>query len=221
MNGVASRLIKAAVAGLLALGLSACATGLETRVTRFQTQLPAPQGQSFAIVPDDPALAGGIEFAQYARDVATELSRKGYAPAASPDAATLIVRFAYGVDKGRTMVQSSPFADPFWSPWYGYAPHGRYGYGYGYMPGAWGWGWHDPFNDRRIDSYTVYASHISLKIEDRNTQRLFEGRAEALSPSNKLQWLVPNLVQAMFTGFPGNSGETLRITVAPEKPAAK
>ena len=28
--------------------------------------------------------------------------------------------------------------------------------------------------------------------------------------------LVPNLVEAMFTGFPGNSGETLHITVAPE-----
>jgi hypothetical protein len=27
---------------------------------------------------------------------------------------------------------------------------------------------------------------------------------------------VPNLVTAMFTGFPGNSGETVRISVAPE-----
>ena len=25
--------------------------------------------------------------------------------------------------------------------------------------------------------------------------------------------LVPNLVDAIFTGFPGNSGETLRITI--------
>ena len=29
--------------------------------------------------------------------------------------------------------------------------------------------------------------------------------------------LVPNLVEAMFTDFPGNSGETLRISIAPEK----
>jgi hypothetical protein len=27
--------------------------------------------------------------------------------------------------------------------------------------------------------------------------------------------LVPNLIEAMFTGFPGNSGQTVRITVAP------
>jgi hypothetical protein len=29
--------------------------------------------------------------------------------------------------------------------------------------------------------------------------------------------LVPNLVEAMFTGFPGNSGETVRITVDEER----
>jgi hypothetical protein len=45
--------------------------------------------------------------------------------------------------------------------------------------------------------------------------RLFEGRAEAQSRDNDLQALVPNLVEAMFTGFPGNSGERVRITVAP------
>jgi len=28
---------------------------------------------------------------------------------------------------------------------------------------------------------------------------------------------VPRLVEAMFTGFPGNSGETVKITIAPEK----
>jgi hypothetical protein len=27
---------------------------------------------------------------------------------------------------------------------------------------------------------------------------------------------VPNLIEAMFTGFPGNSGETVKITVPPQ-----
>ena len=42
---------------------------------------------------------------------------------------------------------------------------------------------------------------------------LFEGRAESVSRSNRLQTIVPNLVDAIFTDFPGNSGETLRITI--------
>ena len=44
-----------------------------------------------------------------------------------------------------------------------------------------------------------------------------KGSAEAMSRSNDLTKLVPNLIEAMFTGFPGNSGEKVRITLAPEQ----
>ncbi|MEO5598494.1 MAG: DUF4136 domain-containing protein, partial [Novosphingobium sp.] len=65
---------------------------------------------------------------------------------------------------------------------------------------------------------TVYTSGISLKIDRKGDgRRLFEGKAEAVSTSNRLGYLVPNLVEAMFTDFPGHSGETVRISVAPEK----
>jgi len=56
---------------------------------------------------------------------------------------------------------------------------------------------------------------VKVKIDRAaDTVRLFEGKAEAVSTSNRLQYLVPNLVEAMFTQFPGNSGETVRITIA-------
>ena len=32
--------------------------------------------------------------------------------------------------------------------------------------------------------------------------------------TNRLDVLVPNLVEAMFTGFPGTSGETVKITIS-------
>ncbi len=47
-------------------------------------------------------------------------------------------------------------------------------------------------------------------------KRLFEGEAKAMSRTDNLTYLVPNLIDAMFTGFPGNSGETVRITIKPE-----
>lgn len=211
--------LKLAVAPLLLIALSACASNFNSQVTRFASQLPAPQGQTFAVVADDPELAGGLEFSQYARLVEERMAGLGYRPAL-PEAATLLVRFDYGVDKGRERVRRSAFADPFWSDWYG----PRYGYwGYGrrgfYRPNAvWGHGWYDPWFDSGVESYTVYTSGISLKIDRKSDgQRLFEGKAEAASVSNRLQYLVPNLVEAMFTDFPGNSGETVRISVAPEK----
>lgn len=223
MRGIATKWIKGAMAGLLVLGLSACAESLTTHVTRFQSQLPAPQGQTFAVVADDAGLAGGIEFNQYSRLVASELVKKGYAEATNPDAANLLVRFSYGVDRGRVMVRSTGMRDPYWGPWYGgrgrYGRGGWGGYGGGWGGyGGWGYGWYDPWFDNGVESYTVYTSGISVKIDSKDQhKRVFEGRAEAASTSNRLTYLVPNLVEAFFTGFPGNSGETLRITVAPEK----
>lgn len=217
------RLGLAAMTGA-ALALAGCATPFKADVARFQTQLPAPQGQSFAIESNDPNLQGGIEFGQYASLVAGELTRFGYRPAAPGERADMVVRMDYGVDKGRERVVSSPgFGDP-WGGFYGggfYRPvivRGRggrrfiYGYRDPFMWGGFGPGW--GYND--VSSYTVYTSGLQLQINRASDgSRLFEGRAEAQSRDNNLQQIVPNLIEAMFTGFPGNSGERVRITVAP------
>ncbi|MFC3173214.1 DUF4136 domain-containing protein [Novosphingobium bradum] len=215
--------LKLAAVPLVLASLSACATGFDTSVSRFQSQMPAPAGQTFAVVPENPALEGGLEFAQYARLVEGQMVRLGYAPS-DPAHATMIVRFDYGVDRGRERLRSTAFHDPFWGPWYGYHGFGGgyYGRPYRFGPsggwaGGWNWGWYDPWFDNEVESYTIYTSGVSLKIDRKaDGTRLFEGKAEAVSTSNRLQYLVPNLVEAMFTGFPGHSGETVRITVAPE-----
>ena len=217
------RLGLAAMTGA-ALALAGCATPFKADVARFQTQLPAPQGQSFAIESSDPALQGGIEFNQYASIVAGELTRYGYRPAASGERPDMLVRMDYGVDKGRERVVSSP---GFGGPWGGYygggfyrpvivrGPRGRryvYGWSDPFMWGGFGPGW--GYID--VSSYTVYTSGMQLQINRASDgYRLFEGRAEAQSRDNNLQQIVPNLIEAMFTNFPGNSGERVRITVAP------
>jgi hypothetical protein len=223
---------KLALAPLALATLSACATGFNADVSRFASRLPAPQGQTFTVVADDPSLAGGLEFSQYASYVADHMAALGYRPVNSTQQADLIVRFDYGVDNGRERVRSTGvgYRDPFYSSWGSYRPvviRTPYGNRIGYAPtySPWGYGWNDSFfggyGGRDVYSYTVYTSGVEMKIDDRNGQRLFEGKAEAASTSNRLQYLVPNLVQALFTDFPGNSGETTRITVAPENMAAQ
>ena len=227
-----TRGLKIAIVTLALAGLAACASPFQADVSRFTAQLPAPQGQTFAVVADDPALAGGLEFAQYAGDVAQHMKDLGYAAAASPETATLLVRFDYGVDDGRERIVSSPFAygyrDPFYRGWYDYQPifyRDRDGRPIvTYVPTRrWDYGFYDPwFGGPDIDSYTVYTSGISLKIDRASDgKRLFEGKAQALSTSNRLQYLVPNLVEAMFTGFPGDNGKTVRISIAPEDQPVK
>jgi hypothetical protein len=214
--------LRLAVVGLLLLTLAACTEPFKADVSRFQAQLPPPSGQTFAIVAENPADAGGIEFSHYAQYVAGGLMHFGYTQTSDPSQAQLIVHFAYGVDRGRTHVESFGSYGPYWGA--GYGGYGRWG-GYRgfYGGGPWHYGWGDPWMDGGITSYTVYTSGINVMIADRASgKRLFEGKAQAISTSNQLQYLVPNLVQAMFTNFPGNSGESVKITIEPpDKTAAE
>lgn len=198
----------------LALGLSACATNsFKADVSRFAVPLPAPQGQTFAVVAEDPKLAGGLEFANYANAVAAELTQLGYAQAASPESADMLVRFDYRVDGGRERVRTD------FNGGFGYGGFGSFGR-FGRFNRGYAFGFYDPFlfgggfGGPDVRSYTIYTSGVDVKIDRRaDGQRLFEGKAEAVSRSNRLPRLVPNLVDALFTDFPGNSGETVRITI--------
>lgn len=220
----AAPLFRTALAAIALGALAACATPFRAEVARFQ-QMPAPQGQSFVVEARDPDDRGGLEFSHYASLVAAEMTGVGYRQAAPGERADFTVKLAYGVDDGRERVVSDPIGyDPFWGPGWGY--RGSYGRpliirtprGYRYVHG-----FYDPFlfgprfgDYGNVRSYTVYTSGIDLIIErTANSERLFEGSAEAVSRNNDLTVLVPNLVEAMFTGFPGNSGEKVRITVAP------
>lgn len=199
--------------------LAACASTFPAQVARFQ-QLPAPTGQTFVIQSKDPAKAGSLEFATYANLVRERLVAQGYQPAAGPQAATLVVGLDYGVSNGREKIATRPGFGPRFGLGYG---HGFYRYPYYYPVGRYGypyrWGFYDPFWGAGFDypevySYTVYKSFVDMEIKRAGTnENVFEGRAEANTSSDDLTKLVPNLVTAMFTNFPGRSGERVRVNV--------
>jgi len=222
-----NKLAAAVLLGVSALGLSACATGLQTKVSRYQV-MPAPQGQAFVIVPINPNDMGGLEFSRYAELVAQSMQAQGYARAPSINQATMLVRVGYGVDNGHTEVVS----DPFYGGYGGFGGWGGGGWGYGGRYGrGWGrgyaWGWNDPFwgapyGGGSVRSYTYYVSELDVDIRRKvDNASLFEGKAKARSRTDDLSRLVPSLVDAMFTGFPGQSGETIRITIPTDRQQAK
>jgi hypothetical protein len=222
------KLAAAAALGLGALGLSACATGLNTQVSRYQAAA-IPAGQSFYVVPATAMPDPG--FYRYASMVSQQIEAQGYKPAGAPQVADLLVKLDYSVDQGRTEYVRDPYygprfggfgpyggfygspyfsrygRDPFYFGWndpYWYArPYGPMGYGYGF----------DPFYDG-VREYTVYKSFLDLDIVRRaDNAQLFQGHVQARSRTDNLDKLVPPLVTAMFTGFPGQNGETVKITV--------
>ena len=220
------RQFAAAIAiGAATVALSACAQSINTTVSRYQA-MPAPQGQTFFVVPGGGmANNGGLEFQRYAGLVAQQLQARGYTPATSSQDANMVVQFGYGVDRGQVRLVE----DPFYYDRFGYGGFGgfggfgggfyrpRFGWGWG---GGYSWGWNDPFwYGGGIDSYVEYHSQVELHIRASGTnQPLFDGRAQARSETNRLDVVVPSLVDAMFTGFPGRSGEVIKITIPTRQP---
>jgi hypothetical protein len=215
------RLSTAFALGVAVLALSACAESISTTVSRYQA-MPAPQGQTFFVVPDSPMAAnGGLEFQRYAGIVAQQLQAHGYTPASDPKSANMIVQFGYAQDKGEVRYNDygccnyGGFYGPYWgSPFY----RPRFGWGGGYY-----WGWNDPFwggGYGGIDSYIEYHTQLELHIRQAGTNApLFDGRVQARSETQRLDVVIPSLLDAMFTGFPGHSGETLKITIPPRQQA--
>ena len=232
-----SKFAAAAMLGVAALGLSACATGLRTEVSRY-TAMPAPAGQTFYVLPGA-GTPGGLEFNRYAQIVAQQLAARGYRPAGAPQVADMLVKVSYGVDEGETEYEvdrpmgSRLYGGRFYDPFWGRPYYSRFGY-YGAYRDPFFWGWDDPFwysspysgfgsryggyGYGDIRSYTVYHSELDLDIVRRaDNAALFEGKAQARSQTDRLGILVPNLIEAMFTNFPGRNGETVKITVPARK----
>ncbi|MBV7257246.1 DUF4136 domain-containing protein [Pacificimonas sp. WHA3] len=205
----------AVLAGALLL-TSACASSFSADVSRFQ-RLPAPTGESYTIVAMGDEETNSLEFQNYARYVAAQMNAQGYTEVSNPDDATMIVSLDYGVNDGREKIASRPGTR--FGGFYGWGNPYYYGRGYYRRPI-----FYDPFfhggfggfNDE-VYSYTVYSSFLDMNITRPGGEPVFEGRAEANSRGDNLPELVPNLVTAMFTDFPGMSGKTIRVRVPTER----
>jgi hypothetical protein len=220
-----SKLASAAMLGVAALGLSACAETLNTTVSRYQA-MPAPQGQTFFVVPAGGMAAnGGLEFQRFAGVVAQQLQARGYTPATNAQGANMVVQLGYNIGRGQVRIVDrdpfyhqfgygglggSPFYRGFYSPFYP-----RFGRGSAYY-----WGWNDPFwYGDGVDSYVEYQSEVDMHIRAAGSnQPLFDGRAQARSTTNRADVVVPSLVDALFAGFPGRSGEVIKITIPTRPP---
>ncbi len=141
--------------------------------------MPAPQGQTFFVLPARADDQGTLEFQRYGALVAQALQAQGYQPANSVQSASMVVKVDYGVDDGTRQVSRDPFGrsmyadpfyrgyyDPFYRGYYGRPYYSRYGYYGSRSPFYYGWQdpfWYSPFGDR-LDDYTVYKSFLALDI---------------------------------------------------------
>ncbi|MFZ5609420.1 MAG: DUF4136 domain-containing protein [Pseudomonadota bacterium] len=207
--------IKWAILALLAITLGACASSFKSDVARFHRLNEVAPGATFAVVPKDPAKRGSLEFEQYAALVRGELTKFGYQPVNAANASDLVVEVDYGISEGEQVIRSRPTA------FYGF--YGPYGYGYPFYTGYWHGGYlygAYPFGygyGSDVYSYTVYTRRLEMDIVRPNPANtrdvVFEGEVRSIGRDNRLPEIMPYLVQAMFTNFPGESGVTKEVVI--------
>jgi hypothetical protein len=188
----------------LALLLGGCAATLQADVTQFTGAVPLPQGRSFAVAAD-PDQSGNLEFQHYAALVGGALQDRGFTAAPPGAPADLMVVVHYGGAGNHTEL----FSDPAWGGGWGWRHRGPYGFG-AYGP---------------TESQTYYSEMLEVQIFDGAAWRgntrtmLYQGRAVGDTTVNDISAAVPALVKALFTHFPGNSGQTERVVVQLTSPA--
>jgi hypothetical protein len=208
--------------------LSACAPTFEARVARFSA-LPTPPAKTFYVEPANQAYVGGLEFATYANLVKKQMLANGFTEVASPGSSDVTVLLDYTVGQPQQRIQTRPATNVGWGGGWG-AP-GWGGPGWGWHPywgpawgagwgGAWGGGW-GGWGQQEIYSVTEYTTVMAIKmIRTADKLSLFEGRADTTGRSGNLPAVMPNLVRAMFTQFPGTNGEAVRVRFNPNDPAS-
>ena len=201
----------------MALLLGACASSVRTDVTRFH-DLTLPAGETFIVIAKTEDKKGSLELQNYARLVSQYLRAEGFT-SAGEDTPDLIVQIDYSVSPPLERTRRSGYGFPYYYGGHFYSGfghrrlghHGFGHHGFGYYP------YYGSYYNYGSYTYTVYESRFDLSIKENSGVVVFEGRVTNLGRDRELPKIMPVLVEAMFTNFPGQSGATDRIKIKSAK----
>lgn len=187
--------------------LTSCVS-VQSDVTRFHTLPPKGAGQTFSI--HSPSRTSGIEFSSYAAQVASRLQDYGWTPAVG-GRSDYTVYFDYQMGRSHQRLGAVPVMGPvgggtvvYTGPVHGCGRDGAF-YGTAYIPPTYGVVGSVPY------SITEHDRYLDMKIRDRAGRSVFEGRVISTGPSPEIAAVLPQMIDSLFTGFPGESGKTKRI----------
>lgn len=191
----------------LVMMAAACTSSFKADVSSFH-RLQRPEGETIKIVAIQEEKKGSLELASYAEQIAPYLQRLGYRVVGREDESQLEARIDYGVSDGNTMIRSYPS--------YGYWGY----YHYGYYPGYWYYPW-GPFYGRDVDirSTIVYSRWLHMQIvradltPDNPDWMVYEGHVQSTGSNERLHEVMPFLIEALFSDFPGESGLSRTVKI--------
>ncbi len=199
---------------LLAIALSSC-TSVQSNVTRFHTLPPQGSSQTFEI--RSASSVSGIEFGTYASRVASHLQTYGWTQAGTGNADyTVLLDYQMGGSherQGSTPITGQTGGGTTYHSG-SVNSYGNYGStsgaysGTSYTPATYGVVGSVPY------SVTVHDRYLDMKIRDRGERSVFEGRVSSTGRSSDIAAVLPQMIDSLFTNFPGESGKTKMIEKA-------
>jgi Domain of unknown function (DUF4136) len=207
-------ILKYLAAGATAVALSSCAS-VQSDVTRFHTLPPQGNGQTFTI--RAASSSGGIEFGTYSARVASHLQNYGWTQA-STGGADYTVMLDYRMGGSSERHGSMPITGQTGGGTTYHSgsvnSYGSYGSASGsysgtsYTPATFGVVGSVPY------SVTVHDRYLNMRISDRAGRSVFEGRVVSTGQSADIAAVLPQMIDSLFTKFPGESGKTKRVEKA-------
>jgi len=181
--------------------LNACTSYTQSDVIRFHDADILETG-TFVILPKDKQKTG-LEYKEYARQIAEHMTANNFRQVATKDKADYALYFSYGLKRSEIHSESVPFNTTF----HGGYNNGPFGYGRPYFGG------HDVY------TYTRYVRSFEMDIVDlkqssgQNVVKAFEGQVTSVGESDNFFTVSKCMINAMFSGFPGENGEKKTVTV--------
>lgn len=194
----------AATGLLLGLALSGCQTAVApVEVTRFHGPQPVVQSGGFVIEPAPGLTTDSIEFRTYAGAVSQEMQRAGFTDESALQTlapSQYIARVGFSRDVRSPMAARSPVSVGVGGS------TGSYGSGLGVGIGI----------NLSGPPKPVVTTTLNVQIRRRaDDQAVWEGRATTEAkegaPAAQPGVAAAKLAAALFTGYPGKSGETITV----------
>jgi hypothetical protein len=184
--------------------LSACATSVApVEVTRFHAPDPVPQTGGFLIEPMVATASTGMEFLTYAAAVSQELQRVGFTDESGKQTFAAS-QYVVKMDVQRNV--QSPYANRSPVSVGVGGSTGSYGSGLGLGIGI----------DLSGKPKDIVTTSLAVQIRKRaDNSAIWEGRATTQakdgSPAAQPGLAAAKLASALFSGYPGKSGETITV----------
>lgn len=188
-------------------GCNAIAPVIRTNVTVFYKDHYSPRG-TISVVASDAGVNNSLEWAAYKKKFEAKFADNGYIVEQDPGNAQFIALVAYGIDNGETAIVTTPI-------------YGQIGGGMTTTTGTVG---NVSYTETSYimpiygvvgtstNSQTEYTRAIALdiieadSIKENSPNKVFEGRAKSIGTCSIIVEVFDEMLDAMFTDFPGENG---------------